>query len=384
MNLTNAFFSAIALSAFCAPSLSAEEKPFRFPEGKHAKGALKYVNDVPVLMVQGTPEEMGEQFGTLAVKPIDLDKLLQSVLKTGGLSTLKPLLFSVSRKMYDAFPLDHAKELEAVVKSAKADRDTMIFAQTLADLSAGFGCATIVVDPTRSKTGEALFARNFDWPPAPGLTDHILVSVFKPKGKHAFATITISPVLGCISGMNDAGLAISVNEIHLAKDAEGKQFNPKGTPLLFMFRRVLEECTTVAEAEKLVRSLDRTTCALMTACDPKGGAVFEITTKNVEARRGANAVCCATNHFRTDKLCVSKNCWRFDKLVPCESGTDKLGLEELSKHLHAVNQGKFTIETMIFEPSKRTLHLAYGDGPSSAKPLKKIELGTLFEKGFTE
>ena len=51
----------------------------------------------------------------------------------------------------------------------------------------------------------------------------------------------------------------------------------------------------------------------MTICDKNGGAVFEITPKNLEVRTHENGVCCCTNHFRTDKLCVDDKCWRYDE-----------------------------------------------------------------------
>jgi hypothetical protein len=47
----------------------ADEK--RLPEGKFDKGELKYINGVPVLTLEGTPEEIGTQFGELALKPSD-------------------------------------------------------------------------------------------------------------------------------------------------------------------------------------------------------------------------------------------------------------------------------------------------------------------------
>jgi hypothetical protein len=37
------------------------------------------------------------------------------------------------------------------------------------------------------------------------------------------------------------------------------------------------------------------------------------------------------------------------------------------------------MQTMIFEPAARTLHLAIGDGPTTAKPLVKLELTPLFD-----
>ena len=43
--------------------------PFRYPEAKHGKGELRYINQVPVLLVAGTPEEIGEQMGVLAIRP---------------------------------------------------------------------------------------------------------------------------------------------------------------------------------------------------------------------------------------------------------------------------------------------------------------------------
>jgi hypothetical protein len=57
----------------------------------------------------------------------------------------------------------------------------------------------------------------------------------------------------------------------------------------------------------------------------------------------------------------------------------KLGLVEIRQRLHAANQGPDTMQTMVFEPAARVLHLAVGEGPTSAKPLAKLELGKLFD-----
>jgi hypothetical protein len=370
---------------FLAATAAAQEKAFRFPEARYGKGELKYVQGIPVVVLSGTPEEMGEQLGALAIRHTDLNKLRDSVLNEIGLSSLRGLMTSAAKGLYSGFPSHHAKELEAAIKAGKCERDTAILANTLADLSAGFGCSTLIVEPERSKTGQPIFGRNFDWPPAPGLTDNILVAVYRPEKKHAFATVTITSLIGCISGINDAGLAVTINEIHYANDVKGRQFNAKGTPLLLAYRRILEECATVAEAEKLIRSIDRTTTALMTICDTKGGEVFEITTKNVEVRGPQRCVCCATNHFRTEKLAIEseKVCRRYDILEKCQAGDAKLGIEDVAKELHAVNLGRFTIETMIFEPGTRTLHLAYGPGPATLRPLTKLDLKPLFEKGHS-
>src|SRR5207249_10385214 len=59
------FMAGWVFLAVLVPPAAAAEKPFRYPEGKHEKGELKYVNGVPVLTVEGTPEEIGAQIGVL-------------------------------------------------------------------------------------------------------------------------------------------------------------------------------------------------------------------------------------------------------------------------------------------------------------------------------
>ena len=100
---------------------------------------------------------------------------------------------------------------------------------------------------------------------------------------------------------------------------------------------------------------------------PKGGAVFEITPKTLAVRPPENGVCCCTNHFRTDDLSVGNKCWRFDKLAPLYAAEAKLGVADVFARLDEVNQGKATLQSMVFEPRARVLHLAYGDGPASGQ-----------------
>ena len=56
--------------ALTFPSLARAAEPFRYPEAKHGKGELRYVNGIPVLTVRGRPEEIGEQVGVLGLRPI--------------------------------------------------------------------------------------------------------------------------------------------------------------------------------------------------------------------------------------------------------------------------------------------------------------------------
>ena len=66
---------------------------FRFPEARHGKGELRYVNGVPVLILAGTPEEIGEQMGVLALKPArSAVAVYERFLAAEGLNDFRPLL----------------------------------------------------------------------------------------------------------------------------------------------------------------------------------------------------------------------------------------------------------------------------------------------------
>ena len=375
-------FVALAL-CLVAPALHAEE-PKSFPAAKYGDGELKYIDQVPVLILRGKPADMGDQFGVLAIRNApDLPALHQQFLKDSGQEAMYPKLVFLAKALKPNFPKDHLAELEGAARSADRELDRLYFANTVADLSSGMGCSTLVVEKGRSKTGSPLFGRNFDWLPTKGITEHTLVVVRKTEGKRSFAAITVTPILGVISGMNDAGLSVTLNEISIRKSKDKASFNWAGTPLLLAFRRVLEECGTVAEAEKLLRGMERTTSCALTICDKDGGGVFEITPKSLEVRAAENGVCCCTNHFRTDKLCVDSKCWRYDTLAPLqarEKAGEKLGVGDVFSRLDEVHQGKATLQSMVFEPAARVLHFAYGEGPATRRDVHKLDLGKLFDE----
>ena len=356
-------------------------EPAAFPAAKHGVGELKYVGTVPVLVLRGTPAEMGEQFGTLAIANAPgLEALHKQFLADAGQTKFYPFLEGMAKRLKPAFPANVATELEAAAKASGRAEALLLFANTVADLTSGMGCSTVIVEKERSTTGKPLFGRNFDWMPTKGITEHTLVVVYKGAGKRAFAAVTVSPIEGVISGMNDAGLCVTMNEISIKRSKDKPAFDWKGTPLMLSFRRVLEECGTVAEAEKLLRAMPRTSTCCMTICDTSGGAVFEMTPKDLEVRTHENGVCCCTNHFRSAKLSVTDKCPRYDTLAPLlKKGAPKLGVTDVFTELDKVNQGKHTLQSMVFEPADRVLHLAYGTGPATKLTPVKLELGKLFD-----
>ena len=53
--------SWVILVALAGAGLARGAEPFRYPEAKFGQGELRYFGSVPVLTVQGSPEEVGAQ-----------------------------------------------------------------------------------------------------------------------------------------------------------------------------------------------------------------------------------------------------------------------------------------------------------------------------------
>ncbi len=185
-------------------------------------------------------------------------------------------------------------------------------------------------------------------------------------------------MIGCASGINDAGLAIAANTVSEAGD-DSQAFNLKGVPQGLALRRVLEECSTLEEAELLLRSLPRTTMENFVICDCNRGAVFEVTTKQLVVRPAIKSICACTNHFRTRDLAGNTTCPRYT-LLDASRQIQRISLTDIAKKMNAV-AGDTTLQTMVFEPALLKLHLAIGEPPASQFPLREIELKELFKTG---
>jgi hypothetical protein len=355
---------------------SGTQTGFRFPEAKHGKGELKYVNSVPVLTVAGTPEEMGTQIGVLALKPLNdelnLDEFIRQLLKANRLELGLPLLTAATNALFQRFPESDRRELEAMARAAGVKRDILVTINTAIDLYNLPGCSCLLVGPERSATGKPLFGRNLDHPPLGHLHKFSLVIVYQRRGKAPFASITFPGLIVGFSGMNRAGLCLATDGMYSTADGSPR-FSPLGTPIFASVRRILEDCTTVAETEKWLRTHPATTWIGLVVCDRAGGTVFEITSKNVIARRPQDGICSCTNHFVSKELATSTQCWRYPLLEQSRK-LPKLDVAEVGKKMHAVNQGNDTLQTMIFEPADLRLHLAAGKGPASSLPLQMLDL----------
>jgi isopenicillin-N N-acyltransferase like protein len=319
---------ALTAPAFAQPAPKPGAEPFRYKEGEHGKGKLTYVDGVPVLILEGTPEQMGEQIGALAVRqakplynfPRDyfrrecttmlreaFPKLAADRIKAMEEEVLWPKFQKVAMKLEPNFPKAHLAELDALIKAGAVDRNQLIASNGMFDLGNVSptellaGCSSVIIPPQHSATKGLLFGRNLDFSHFGYLHHYSLLMVYRsndPK-KHSFVSAGFPGFVGCFTGMNDAGLTIASHEVF--EPVTKTPFNPKGVPFAMAYRRVLEECATVADAVRLLneKGFERASVTSLVIADTKDGAVIEVTpTPSPSASLGVNPACARTTSVR--------------------------------------------------------------------------------------
>lgn len=357
------------------------EELFKYTEGQEGSAQLTYINGMPVLRVEGSPEDIGRQTARLAFTAAPrLANYPRDLVNFFGGSGAWPVLLAVAKQFLPNFPPDYRRELEALIANSNGvDPDLIIAGNTFFDVKKYIACTSLMVEKSRSASGRVLLGRNLDFPTLGYLQDYSLVTVVRPQGKRAYVSIGFPGMIGVISGMNDAGLCVVVHEVYASADG-ASVLDLKGVPYALCVRKLLEECATVAEAQTLLRKLPRTTHLNLGVADPNTVGVLEVTAKNIVFRAADDGFCCCTNHFLSRELSmpVHHNVYlTVDRLKTVHSRRlrPKLGVADLAAALHEANLGIHTLQTMVFEPESRTLYLAFGSTPTSALPLKKLEVG---------
>jgi predicted choloylglycine hydrolase len=270
---------------------------------------------------------------------------------------------------------EHLAEIKALSEASKMDeRDTML-AQCFLDLLPSMACSTIALPADAAPDHVARLGRNLDFPSL-GIADkHTVVMIFHPDGgRFGFAAVTWPGLVGVLSGMNEHGLTLCNMEVARAPRI------PQAMPYTLLYRTLLERCKTVDDAIALLKKTPRQTANNLMLMDAAGDrAVVEITPATIAVRRADDhAALISTNHQRGIEADTAGKCKRYDLLHDvAKSSFGKLGPSQIETLLGRVAQGNMTLQSMVFEPSTRTIYLATGKH-ATEQPYERIDLSHYF------
>lgn len=365
-------------------NLATAESPYQ-PKGNSA-GTIQVIRGIPILEVGGSPEAIGEGMGALGLAQakgiLEYPRLLAREFHA---EFLFPILMSMGETMIKRIPEEYMRELKSMHKHSGAPWETLVAGNTMFDIKKFVLCSGMALAPGTSFSNASILARNLDYPPVGNISSYSIVSVVHPEGKHSFVAVGFPGLVGVLSGMNDAGLALAIHEVIDLKTGL-KRFDPLGVPYAMCYRTLLEECTTIDQAIARLEKFKRTCTTNLLIVDKKEVAVLEITPDLVKKRPPKAGVVCCANHFCLEELKPEKPLNPLKSIqrqgyLEAKTGNGLIRFEDICSNLNDVRLGKQTLQTVIFDTGSLDMWVSFSGPPSSAGPFVHLPMKERLAKG---
>lgn len=219
------------------------------------------------------------------------------------------------------------------------------------------GCTSFGTWNERSADSTMIIGRNFDFYVGDKFAEDKIVAFFNPTEGHKFMTVTWGGFIGAVSGMNEAGLSVTINA------AKSDYPMASATPVSLVTREILQYAKNIAEAIEIAKKRDMfvsESFLVASAADNKAVIIEKTPTALDVYDPNKNYIIC-TNHFQSPGLVKSKK-----NLEQMNESASPYRYERLTELLSA--NGKNTVQkTINILRDRKGLHNTdIGDGNEKA------------------
>ena len=311
------------------------------------------------LYVSGDPLQIGLLTGSLSEylikkqERVFFTKVEEMVPSKFKQRLLRQFLKWYNRKMYLHVPEEYKTEIYGVSRYVSDDYNNLApkylrtlylhsahdIGHALQDLAL-VGCSSVAVWGDKSEDGELLIGRNFDFYAGDEFAEDKIVAFITPDNGIPFMTVTWGGMIGAVSGMNKAGLTVTINA--------GKSKIPliAKTPISIVAREILQYASTIDEAiiiakkcqvfvsESIMVGSAKDKKAVLIEVSPEKFGVYEV--------ENSNQLIC-TNHFQSKiyqsdernltQIQDSHSQYRFDRMTELVAENNKLSPLQIAEIL---------------------------------------------------
>lgn len=238
------------------------------------------------------------------------------------------------------------------------------------------GCTSFGAWDEYTIDSSLLIGRNFDFYAGDKFAENKIIFFCKPTEGYKFAMITWAGMMGCVSGMNDRGLTVTINA------AKSDMPTASATPISILAREILQHAGNIDEAYAIARKRKTfvSESLLIGSAADHQTALIEKSTKKTSLLRADHHEQLCTNHYQSDSFKTDQNNvdnirtsaseYRYERLQELLKENPKLDYKLMAKILRdqhgkggkdiglanekAVNQ-LISHHSVIFEPEKRLM-----------------------------
>ncbi|HLP18833.1 MAG TPA: C45 family peptidase, partial [Chitinophagales bacterium] len=198
------------------------------------------------------------------------------------------------------------------------------------------GCTSFAGWNERSADSSMIIGRNLDFYMGDKFSKDKIVYFCNPKAGHKFVMITWAGFMGCVSGMNEKGVTVTINA------AKSDVPNAATTPISILAREILQYAGTIDEAFAIAKKRKTFVCETLmigSAADHQTALIEKSVSKTVLYHSDTNFILCANHYqsdsFKTDKsnqenMQTSASLYRFNRLEELMDRTGKLDYKNVA------------------------------------------------------
>lgn len=160
------------------------------------------------------------------------------------------------------------------------------------------GCTSFAAWNGRSADSSMIIGRNLDFYLGDKFSQDKIVYFCNPKQGNKFAMITWAGFMGCVSGMNEKGITVTINA------AKSDIPNAATTPISILAREILQYANNIDEAFAIAKKRKTFVCETLmigSAPDHKTSLIEKSVSKTVLFDSDTDFILCA-NHYQSDSF----------------------------------------------------------------------------------
>lgn len=292
------------------------------------------------IVLTGTAPERGIAFGKLAKdllyyqEEVFVDQINEIVPSDGYLKFLRVLLILFNRNMGAYVPQENREEIYGISLSCTHEYDAIGTpyerqlnyhgAHDIGHAMQSYmlvGCSSFGVWGSESADSTLLIGRNFDFYVGDDFARNKLVSFYAPDSGYRFASIGWAGMTGVLSGMNEAGLTVTINA------AQSTMPVSAATPISILCRQILQYASTIGEAYQIAnryKTFVSESILIGSAKDGKAAIIEKSPAKTALFETENERIIC-TNHYQSEafvedkynqeNIATSDSPYRFERLT---------------------------------------------------------------------
>jgi len=280
--------------------------PDQLSKSKHGNFLLK---------VSGSPYEIGYKSGLLLdtmyaqQEQIFFQQIKEMTGSTRKQRFLLQFLKWYHRDILQYIPQEYQVEIFGISRFATTSLDTVAsgfqralmlhgahdIGHAMQDLML-VGCSSVTAKGMYSLDGSIWMARNFDFYVSDAFAHNKIISFVEPQNGFKYASIGWPGMLGVVSGMNEKGLAVTINAAKSSIPLKAK------LPISLVVKEILQYAETIDEAIAIAqqKQVFVSESILVASAADNNSVIIELSPKKMGVFQSDEELLICTNHFQSD------------------------------------------------------------------------------------